>query len=54
MAVPADKFGGKYTDETNPLTGKPVDYVKNVRTAMRVLPGANTIIGSAIANELNQ
>ncbi|MBU9376292.1 transglycosylase SLT domain-containing protein [Burkholderia multivorans] len=39
---------------TNPFTGKPVDYVKNVRTAMRVLPGANTLIGSALANELNQ
>ncbi|NUX98785.1 transglycosylase SLT domain-containing protein [Paraburkholderia sp. JPY169] len=45
---------GAVNGGTNPLTGKPVDYVKNVRTAMRVLPGANTIIGSAIANELNQ
>ncbi|KWK57280.1 transglycosylase SLT domain-containing protein [Burkholderia ubonensis] len=39
---------------TNPLTDKPVNYVKNARTAMRVLPGANTLIGSALANELNQ
>ncbi|RQS67310.1 hypothetical protein DID96_21945 [Burkholderia sp. Bp8963] len=39
---------------TNPLTGKPVDYVGNVRKAMRVLPGANTLIGSALSNELNR
>lgn len=39
---------------TNPLTDKPVNYVKNARTAMRVLPGANTLIGSALANELNR
>ncbi|WP_448168698.1 transglycosylase SLT domain-containing protein [Burkholderia ambifaria] len=45
---------GALNGGTNPLTGKPVDYVRNVRTAMRVLPGANTLIGSALANELNQ
>ncbi|WP_244142350.1 transglycosylase SLT domain-containing protein [Burkholderia vietnamiensis] len=45
---------GALNGGTNPLTGKPVDYVRNARTAMRVLPGANTLIGAALANELNQ
>jgi len=45
---------GAFGGGVNPITGKEIDYTKNARTAMRVLPGANTIMGSALANELNQ
>ena len=58
MTKAAGAIGGaalaSVNGDTNPLTGKAVDYTKNARTAMRILPGANTVMGSALANELNQ
>lgn len=41
---------GAVNGGTNPLTGKSVDYASNFRNALRIMPGANTIMGSAVAN----